>query len=565
VRFNDPSSSAIFAHEKLENNFMLTINKLATYSYPCTEKPIQLEPLVLIHGWGSDSDTWNLLLIELRKNFNILAIDLPGFGKSDFFKQDISKPKIFPSVDNYIDAILDVIPDNSCLMGWSLGGALATSLLGRQPSRFSSLITIATNPCFIKNIDWNFGMPNKTFNKFYSLFKQDPSVCLKNFYALQRCGDIEEKKLSKLSKISEIEKISYFSNLAQTKERHFSWLSGLKLLAEIDNRDALRSLEMPSLHIFGKNDQLVDVRVANETKALNPLQQIKIYKQKSHVLHRSITKQISSSVVTFLQENRYFLNKKKIAYSFSNAAKSYNSASRLQRHTGARLLKMLPDQLTPGTIVDLGCGTGFFMKSLHEKYVASKIIGLDLAEGMLKIVKSEIKYYDVLLCGDAEKIPLADNSVDIIFANLSFQWCGQLALLAREISRIIKPGGRLAFTSLGRDTLCELKTSWMEVDSYVHVNKFLDSEEWKIAFIQEGFNFHNYEVEDYKLTYRDLSHLMEELKDLGAHNLNAGQKKAITSRSDILTLINAYSKFRDSQGQLPATWQVIYGAGVLDA
>ena len=105
----------------------------------------------------------------------------------------------------------------------------------------------------------------------------------------------------------------------------------------------------------------------------------------------------------------------------------------------------------------------------------------------------------------------------------------------------------------------------MEVDSYVHVNKFLDSEEWKIAFIQEGFNFHNYEVEDYKLTYRDLSHLMEELKDLGAHNLNAGQKKAITSRSDILTLINAYSKFRDSQGQLPATWQVIYGAGVLDA
>ena len=564
MKFNDSPDKKFFIHHKLENNPIFTVNKLATYSYPCTGQPIQNEPLVLIHGWGSDSNTWNLILLELRKNLNILAIDLPGFGKSYTFKQDIGKSKYFPPLESYIDAILEVIPDHSSLMGWSLGGALATCLLGREPSRFSSLIAIATNPCFIKNMDWNFGMSNKNFNDFYSLFKKNPSVCLKNFYALQRCGDIEETNLSKLLKVSEAERITYFTDLVQAKERHFSWLSGLNLLAEIDNRDVLRSLEMPSLHIFGENDQLVDARVANKIKELNPLQQIKIYKQKSHVLHTSITKEVSSVVVKFLQENRYFLNKKKIAYSFSNAAKSYNSASRLQCHAGERLLKMLPGHIPSANIVDLGCGTGFFMKSLHNKYVASKIIGLDLAEGMLKIAKSEIKYHDLLLCADSENIPLADNSIDIIFANLSFQWCGDLALLARETARIMKPGGRLAFTSLGRNTLCELKTSWMEVDNYVHVNKFLDSEEWKIAFIQEGFNFDNYEVDDYKLTYRDLSHLMAELKDLGAHNLNAGQKKVATSRSDILTLIDAYSKFKDSQGKLPATWQVIYGAGILN-
>ena len=68
-------------------------NKLATCIYSCTGKPFQSDPLVLIHGWGSDSKTWSLILPELRKHLNIITIDLPGFGCNEFYKKDISSMK----------------------------------------------------------------------------------------------------------------------------------------------------------------------------------------------------------------------------------------------------------------------------------------------------------------------------------------------------------------------------------------------------------------------------------------------------------------------------------------
>ncbi|MFT6300141.1 MAG: malonyl-CoA O-methyltransferase, partial [Saprospiraceae bacterium] len=64
-------------------------NKLTVYKHPCKGELLQPEPLVLIHGWGSDSHTWDLILPELMKNFNVLAIDLPGFGESEYFQQEV--------------------------------------------------------------------------------------------------------------------------------------------------------------------------------------------------------------------------------------------------------------------------------------------------------------------------------------------------------------------------------------------------------------------------------------------------------------------------------------------
>ena len=540
-------------------------NKLATCTYTCTGKSFQSDPLVLIHGWGSDSKTWSLILPELRKHLNIITIDLPGFGCSEFYKKDISSIKQSILVNYFIDAILKVIPANCSLMGWSLGGAIATAMIGQYPSRFSNLITIATNPCFVKKDDWDFGMPSSIFNKFLKLFQGDPSVCLKKFHHLQRSGDLKEKKLSKFLQPSEIKKIALFANSTKKNHRHIYWLRALKLLQEIDNRNVLKSLESPGLHFFGENDQLVNHRVAHEIILSNPAHKIRVFEQRCHLIHISNAKEIASSTIKFIKENRYSLNKKKIANSFSNAASTYESVSRLQSQTGKKLLTMMPNQITPNTIIDLGCGTGCFVKSIQNKNSYSKIIGLDLAEGMLKMAKSQHDYTGVWLCGDAENIPLANNSVDIIFSNLTFQWCSQTATLAKEIARILKPGGKLLFTTLGENTLYELKTSWMKVDSYVHVNKFLDTDIWKKAFINEGIQFEDFQVCDYILKYGDLSDLMYELKKLGAHNLNSGQKKTMTNKKNIRNLINAYDQYRDPKGNLPATWQVIFGVGVLGA
>ncbi|MAD58425.1 MAG: malonyl-[acyl-carrier protein] O-methyltransferase BioC [Porticoccus sp.] len=544
-------------------NFSLT-NKLTTYNYPCTGEPFQPDPLVLIHGWGSSSDTWHSILPELRKHLHVIALDLPGFGNNDYDEQHINFLDQRLLVTSYVDAIMRVIPTNSSLMGWSLGGAIATAMIGQYPSKLSNLITIATNPCFLRKEEWSNGMSNKLFTNFFELFKNDPSACLRNFNYLQCSGDLEEKKLSKFLKLSETKNFSSFDDLSKNN-KHLLWLSALKLLGEIDNRQILASLELPSLHFFGQNDQLVNAQVADEITRLNSSHEVKVYEQKSHLLHISSAKEISSNTIDFLKENRFFLNKKKIALSFSSAATTYESVSRLQRQTGKKLLDMLPEEIKPINIVDLGCGTGYCIKSIRKKNSASKIIGLDLAEGMLKIAKSKIDYSDIWVCGDAENIPLSDNSIDIIFSNLTFQWCNQTKRLSKEIGRVLKPGGKLFFTSLGKNTLCELKKSWMKVDNYIHVNRFLDPDTLREIFFNQGIYFESYEVCNYHLKYNELSQLTRELKKLGAHNLNSGQKKVMTSKKNIRNLINAYDKYRDSDGNLTATWQVVYGVGTLGA
>lgn len=560
---------------------------LAAHEYPSVGQPIQSEPLVLIHGWGCDSGIWQAVLPELTQHLNVIAIDLPGFGQSDFFQFE---REFQLSLEDYLNSILAVLPNRCSLLGWSLGGMLSTVLVSRYPQRFNNFITIASNACFVQQKGWLSAMSKKTFDSFYELFQQQSALCLKRFYGLQCQSDQHERDVLKFLK----EIVSEEKEKGTDKD-HLAWSRGLELLAEIDNRDAIKSLEVCGLHLYGESDQLVPVATAQALKDLNSLQQVDVLESTAHVPQLSCPDLLVSKVLGFIKQKsyhsdeRYHLDKQRVAKSFSRAAKSYDSVARLQRQVGQNLLNFLPDDLfsnnlstnnvCPNQILDLGCGTGYFIAPLANKYLLGKhsdseLIGLDLAQGMLvqaiqtnaKLAATNIEqnFSVSWLCGDAENLPLADNSVDLIFSNLAFQWCEKLFVLAAEIARVLKPGGTLAFTSLGSKTLCELRESWAEVDDYVHVNHFIPSDNWQQDISQAGLTIQHFDVDHCQLDYRDLRHLTDELKGLGAHNVNSGQNKGLTGPEQIRALIQAYEKYRNTDGQLPATWEVIYGVATLD-
>lgn len=555
---------------------------LATHEYPCVGPPIQPEPLVLIHGWGCDSGIWQTVLPELTQHLNVITIDLPGFGQSDFFQLE---GDFQLNLEDYLNSILAVLPNRCSLLGWSLGGMLSTVLVSRYPQHFNNFITIASNACFVQQKGWLSAMPKKTFNGFYELFQQQSALCLKRFYGLQCQSDQHERDV--LKSLKEI--------VSEEKEKgsdksHLAWSRGLELLAEIDNRDAIKSLEVCGLHLYGESDQLVPVATAQALKDLNSLQQVDVLESTAHVPQLSCPDLLVSKVLGFIKQKsyhpdeRYHLDKQRVAKSFSRAAKSYDSVARLQRQVGQNLLNFLPDDLfsnnlstnnvCPNQILDLGCGTGYFIAPLANKYSDSELMGIDLAQGMLvqaiqanaklAATNMEQNFLASWLCGDAENLPLTDNSVDLIFSNLAFQWCDKLPVLAAEIARVLKPGGTLAFTSLGSKTLCELRESWAEVDDYVHVNHFIPSDNWQQDISQAGLNIQHFDVDHCQLDYRDLRHLTDELKGLGAHNVNSGQNKGLTGPEQIRALIQAYEKYRNTDGQLPATWEVIYGVATLN-
>ena len=251
------------------------------------------------------------------------------------------------------------------------------------------------------------------------------------------------------------------------------------------------------------------------------------------------------------------IDKQRIASSFSKAAVTYDGMAELQREVGTELLSFLSEG-NPDVLLDLGCGTGFFTPKLKEKYPQANLLNLDLALGMLNFAKAHRPADNTAwLCADAEQLPLANKCIDLIFSTLAIQWCEDLPILFQEIERVLKPGGRFVFTTLGPSTLHELREAWAEADALVHVNQF-SSEQHIKASLSDRLTMHSLHEERKVLRYRELKELTDELKGIGAHNMNAGQQSGLTGRDKVRRFKAAYEKQRMDNGMLPATYQVFY-------
>src|SRR5690606_6792958 len=80
--------------------------------------------------------------------------------------------------------------------------------------------------------------------------------------------------------------------------------------------------------------------------------------------------------------------KQSIARDFGGASATYDGASRLQKIMGDAMLAELADTPVPDSVLDLGCGTGWFSRKFAEQYPHSAVTGADLSPGMLADRKS---------------------------------------------------------------------------------------------------------------------------------------------------------------------------------
>ncbi|MEB0092036.1 malonyl-ACP O-methyltransferase BioC [Pseudomonas sp. CCI1.2] len=249
-------------------------------------------------------------------------------------------------------------------------------------------------------------------------------------------------------------------------------------------------------------------------------------------------------------------DKRQVAASFSRAAASYDSVAELQRAVGSELLARLPAELKPSRWLDLGSGTGYFSRILAQTFDGSEGVALDIAEGMLRHARP-LGGAQHFVTGDAEQIPLADHSCGLIFSSLAVQWCENFGAVLSEARRVLEPGGVMVFASLCVGTLYELRESWQAVDGMIHVNRFRQFDDYRQLCNASGLRVRSIDVQPHVLHYPDVRSLTHELKALGAHNLNPGRPGGLTGRARIMGLIDAYERFRHSEG-LPATYQVVY-------
>jgi malonyl-CoA O-methyltransferase len=251
-----------------------------------------------------------------------------------------------------------------------------------------------------------------------------------------------------------------------------------------------------------------------------------------------------------------------VAASFGAASRSYDAAAWLQTAVREELLSRLDLLRTPPrAVLDLGAGTGHAAAAIKRRFRRAAVTAADIAEPMLQQARRHSRFWRPIRCvqADARALPFPDASFDLVFSNLMLQWLAPPDAALAEVRRVLRPGGLLLLSSIGPETLQELRAAWAAADGGVHVNEFIDMHDLGSALGRASFIEPVLDVDRHLRHYPDPRALMRELKALGAHNVDSRRARGLTGRQAFGRMQAAYETLRTARG-LPATWQVVYAA-----
>ncbi|MGH8750728.1 MAG: malonyl-ACP O-methyltransferase BioC [Burkholderiales bacterium] len=266
-------------------------------------------------------------------------------------------------------------------------------------------------------------------------------------------------------------------------------------------------------------------------------------------------------------DEAFLLDRHQVRRAFGRAARTYDAAAVLAREVGARMLARLDYiKFVPDFILDAGSGTGHGSHQLKTRYPRAKLVALDHALAMLERARANNprRWLPFLpppvqhVCAAIERMPLVSSRIGMVWCNLALQWINQPQQAFAEMQRVLQPGGLLMFSTVGPDTLRELRQAFAATDAYLHVHRFMDMHDLGDMLVQAGFTAPVMDMERITLTYAKVVSLMRDLKAMGAQNALQDRRRALMSKSQLQAVERNYEPFR-SEGRLPATFEVVYG------
>ena len=199
--------------------------------------------ILLITGWGGGAELLKPLHEALeQKGHSVERINIFNVLNDDVLQQHV-----------------ELAVEYDVIIGWSLGGQLATILVNQIQQQYAEqkvLITLASNPCFVAQADWMTAMPVETFMQFKQSFEQDAITTLKRFGLLVCQGTSSAKK-----DFVAMQKLIRPQPIALLRD-------GLQLLEQLNLVEMYKNYQGRQLHVFAEYDALVPYQVMQKTKDL---------------------------------------------------------------------------------------------------------------------------------------------------------------------------------------------------------------------------------------------------------------------------------------------------------
>jgi malonyl-CoA O-methyltransferase len=210
---------------------------------------------------------------------------------------------------------------------------------------------------------------------------------------------------------------------------------------------------------------------------------------------------------------------------FERAARTYAGASRLEAEVGARMLERLDYlKIAPRAILDAGSGPSREAKALFSRYGKARYVSLDSSIGMLRSGRARFFERKDLVCADLARLPLAAGSIDLVWSNMALHWTEPLPAL-REFHRVLAPEGLLMFTTLGPDSLKELRVA----AGAARVHEFIDMHDLGDMLVAAGFSAPVMDMEMLRIAYRSPGALLEDLRASGQTNRRADRRRGLAA------------------------------------
>jgi pimeloyl-[acyl-carrier protein] methyl ester esterase len=240
--------------------------------------------IVLLHGWGIHSGIWQFITAQLREEFRITTIDLPGYGRSDVIPDY--------ALVNIVEHLLPAIPTEAIWIGWSLGALIAIKLALLYPQHVRKLICVASTPKFMKEQGWP-GIDMSILQKFSEQLFVEYEKTLMRFLLLQFYGiPLDKSMLQWLQQ----------NLFLYGKPTLHTLNAGLNLLKTVDLRHELNNLPCPTFYILGKLDRLVPSDVAQALPHYQSKVQTVVFPKASHALFLSHETEFLNAVRRFSYE-----------------------------------------------------------------------------------------------------------------------------------------------------------------------------------------------------------------------------------------------------------------------
>jgi pimeloyl-[acyl-carrier protein] methyl ester esterase len=244
--------------------------------------PLPKPVLALVHGWGMNARVFDGLAESLAADFEVRALDLPGHGGRDALADN--------TLQSWADDLARQLPDNTLVLGWSLGGQVAMRAALDHPHKISRLVLLASTPKFVATEDWQRGMAAADLGSFGAALLADPQATLLRFLSLQTRGMAEQKSM-----LQQLRQMFLASPPVSSK----ALAGGLAILRDTDLRAELPRLTQPTLVLQGALDTLTPPAAGAWLAEILPAAQHIEFPRAAHAPHLSHRDEVAAAIGRF--------------------------------------------------------------------------------------------------------------------------------------------------------------------------------------------------------------------------------------------------------------------------